>query len=81
MPDQPRLGLPAQAEKNKVVAGKYRVDYLRHHRVLKSEDAGEQGFAALDFADQIITEFVFDAAVEEFGFGEGARAKRAKGTG
>ena len=49
--DQARLGLAAQSQKNKVMARQDRVDHLRHHRILISDDAGKQRFAALDFAD------------------------------
>ena len=79
--DQARLGLPAQAEKNEVVARKNGVDHLRHDGVFVPEDARKQFLAALDFADQVAAEFVLDGPVGKFGFGEGTGAKRAEGTG
>ena len=79
--DQARLGLPAQSQQNEIVARKHGVDHLRHHGIFVSDDAGKQLLAALNLADQIVAEFVFDAAVGKFGFGKGTGAKRAEGTG
>ena len=42
---------------------------------------GNSGFAALHLADQILAQFVFDAAADQFGLGKGTGAKRAEGTG
>ncbi len=71
MPDQPRFGLPAQPQQNEIVARQNGVDHLRHDGVFVSQDAGKQRLPALHFADQIVSEFVFDGAVAEFGFGKG----------
>ena len=75
--DEPRLGLAAQAQQNEVVARKDGVHHLRHDRVFVSENAGKQLLPALDFADQIIAEFVFYGPVGQPGFGKGTLAKRA----
>jgi hypothetical protein len=50
------------------------VHHLRHHGVFVAQNSGEQFFPALDFTDQIIAEFVFDAALNQFGLGEGTGA-------
>jgi hypothetical protein len=44
------------------MAGKYRVDYLRNYCILKSKNARKEIFGALNFADEIVTEFVLDRA-------------------
>ena len=79
--DQARLGLPAQSEKNEVVARKNGVDDLRHDGVFVPENARKQFLAALNFADQVGAELVLDGPVGNFRFGEGTVAKRAEGTG
>ena len=77
-PDQPRFGLPAQAEQNEIVAREDGVDHLRHHGVLVPEDGGKQRVAALDFADQVLAELVLDAAARQLGFRKGTLAQRAE---
>jgi hypothetical protein len=59
----------------------YGVDHLRDHGVLKPENAGEEVFAALNLADEIVSEFVFDGAAGKPRFRERAFAKSAQGTG
>ena len=75
------LAWPRKPEQNEIVTRKNGVDHLRHDRVFVAEDAGKQRLAALDFADQVAAEFVFDGPVGDLGFGEGTGAKRAEGTG
>ena len=74
------FGLAAQAQQDEVVARQDGIDHLGHHGVFVAQDAGKQVFPALDFADQIIAEFVLDGPVGEFGFREGTGAQIAKGT-
>src|ERR1035437_4366193 len=75
------FGLPAQSEEDEVVARQDGVDHLRHHGILVSDDAGKERFAALNSGDQVLAEFVFDAAAGQLGFGKGTGAKRSEGTG
>jgi hypothetical protein len=42
------------------VTGEYGVDHLRHHGVVKSQDAREEIGVALNFADEVVTEFVLN---------------------
>ena len=42
---------------------------------------GNSGCSALKLADQILAEFVFDAAADQFGLGKGTGAKRTEGMG
>ena len=41
LPDEARLGLPAQSQQNEIVPREQRVDHLRHHRILVADDARE----------------------------------------
>ena len=75
--DQARLGLPAQAQQNKIVARQYGVDDVRNHTLFEADDAGKQRLAALDTTDKIIPEFVFYRAASNSVFGENALAKSA----
>ena len=75
------LGLSAQSEKNEIVARQDGVDHLRHHGIFISDDAGKELAPALNPADQVLAEFVFDAAADQFGLGKGTGAKRTEGMG
>ncbi len=54
------LGLAAEAEKNKIVAGEKGVDDLRDNTVFVAVDAGKEGFVALEATKEIAANFVFD---------------------
>ena len=60
--DQPRLGLPAQSQQDEIVARQNRVDDLRDHRLLETDDAREERLALLQFAQQILAQLILDAA-------------------
>ena len=49
--DEARLGLSAQSQENEIVPRQDGVDHLRHHGIFVAQNAGEQFFPALDFAD------------------------------
>jgi hypothetical protein len=57
------------------------VDHLGHHGILISNDSGKKLSAALNPADQVRSELIFDAATDQFGLGKGTGAKRTKGMG
>ena len=73
--------LPAQAQKNKVMARQDGVDHLGHHRVFISYDAGKELSPALNPADQVLAKFIFDAATHQFRLRKGTGAKRTEGMG
>src|ERR1019366_8028536 len=74
------LRLAAQSEKNKIMAGQYRVHDLRYHRIVVADDAGEDGPAAAQARHQVVAHFVLDAAVAHPLFGKlRAAAKLAQG--
>jgi hypothetical protein len=77
-PDQARFGLAAQAEQNEIVAREDGIDHLRHHGVFVAEHGGKERIAALNLADQVLAEFVFDAAAHLPGFRKGTLAQRAE---
>jgi hypothetical protein len=54
---------------------------LRNHAFLISDDAGKQRRVALQFADQIIAEFVLDRSAGDAVLGKRAIAKSAQSTG
>ena len=57
------------------------VDDLRHDGVFVADDAGKERFPALQFADQVLAKFVFDAAADQSGFGEGTGSEARRGYG
>ena len=57
--DQARLGLPAQAQQNEIMPRKNGVHNLGHNTIVVTDNAGEQRFTALEFADQIAPQLVF----------------------
>ncbi len=59
------LGLSAQSQKNEIMPGQYRVDDLRHHRIVVADDAGKDGPTAAQARDQVVAHFVFDAAIAQ----------------
>jgi hypothetical protein len=77
LPDEPGFGLSAKAQQNKIMTGKNGVNDLRHDRVIEAENAGKQNIPSLYFADQVISEFVFNGPVGNFGFRKGTVSKRA----
>ena len=54
------LGLSAQSEQNEVVLRENRVDELRDDGVVVADDAGEQRFAGLQLAHEVVADFLFD---------------------
>src|ERR1700676_136754 len=56
------FGLAAQAQQNKIVARKQRVDDLRNDGVFVAVDAGEKRLVVLDGAQQILANFFFHRA-------------------
>src|SRR5690606_15977002 len=56
----PALCLPAKTEQNEIVACQDRVDQLRDDGVVIADDAGKQGVAGLQLADQVVADFLFD---------------------
>ena len=79
--DEAGFGLPPQSEENKVVARQDGVDHLRNHRIFVSDDAGKERRTALNFADQVLAEFVLHSAADQFGLGKRTGTKGAEGTG
>ena len=75
------LAWPRKPEQDEIMPRKNGVHDLRHDRVFVAHNAGKQRFAALDFADQIIAEFVFDGTISQLGFGIGTVTKRSQGAG
>jgi hypothetical protein len=57
------LSLTAQAEQNKIVARKKRIDDLRNDRVVVTVNAGKDRFASFDGAEEISANFVLDRAL------------------
>jgi hypothetical protein len=74
--DEPGFGLPAQAEKDEMVARENGVDHLGYDGIVESQNAWEQRFSTLDAANQIVSEFVLDGPIGEARFGEGTVSKR-----
>jgi hypothetical protein len=66
--NEPCLGLPAQPKKDKVVTRQNGVDDLGDDGIVVAENARKQGLASLYFTDQVVTEFVLDGSVGDFGF-------------
>jgi hypothetical protein len=60
--EDPTLRLTAQSEQDEVVAGEDRVHDLRHHGVVVSHDAREQGLAVTQLANQVGSELVLHGA-------------------
>src|SRR5262249_41100037 len=79
--DQPCLRLSAQTEQDEVVPGEDRVDHLWEHGVVIAHEARGQGFTALDLADQVLADFVFNRPCAYSAFWEGTLAECAKCTG
>jgi hypothetical protein len=75
-----RLCLAAKAEEDEVVLAEDSVDDLGDDRVFITDDAGEERGLGLsggaEFRDEILTEFIFDAA-SKADWGEFAGAERA----
>src|SRR6266496_2749777 len=59
LPNDAAFGLTAQAKQNQVMPGKNRVDKLRHHCLVITNDAGEKSLAAFQLANEICPHFVF----------------------
>ena len=71
LPNDAAFGLTAQAKQNQVMPGENRVDELRHHRLVITDDAGKKSFATFQLANKICAHLVFDghalvAALDEF---------------
>src|ERR1019366_1484868 len=79
--DETGLGLAAQSKEYEVVARQDGVDHLGDDGILVSDDAGKKRLPTLNFTDQVLAEFVFDAAAGQFGLGKLTGAKRREGTG
>ena len=77
-PDDARLGLPTQAEQNEVVPGKNGVDDLWHYRIVIADHSGEQIFALLQLANEVLPQLVFHASRADPLFGEAAGFKSAE---
>src|SRR5437867_4856956 len=60
LPNDPAFGLTAQAKQDQVVPGENRVDELRHHCLVITDDAWEKSLAAFQLANEICPHFVFD---------------------
>lgn len=56
------LALPSQAEEEHVVLGEDGVFDLGEDGVVVAHDAGEEGFAATEFAEEVVAHFDFDGA-------------------
>src|SRR5436305_14070818 len=54
------LGLPAQAQKDDVVAREHGVDYLRDDGLVVADDAGEDALAAPQFVEEVRAHLVLD---------------------
>jgi len=80
-PDDTSLGLSAESEQDEVVPGKHSVDNLRDDGVLIADDPWKQRFAALELADQVVPQLVFDAAFGNKVFGESTLAQSAQSRG
>ena len=77
--DDARLRLPAQPQQNEVVPRQQRVDDVRHHCLLKTDNAREQGFLLLQLANEVLTNLVFygagcDPVLRETAGSEGAKS-------
>ena len=55
-----RLGLPAQAEEEQVVAGQDAVDDLRDNGLAVPADAGEELLAGAELADEVLAHLILD---------------------
>src|ERR1039458_2022885 len=79
--DETGLGLAAQSKEYEVVARQDGVDHLGHDGIFVSDDAGKERFPTLNFTDQVLAEFVFDATAGQSGLGKLTGAKRREGAG
>ena len=58
----PALGLTPQAEKNEVVTREDRVDELRDHGLVVSDDAGKERVTGLKLSHKVVADFLLDRA-------------------
>lgn len=66
------FGLSAQAEQQDIVLAEDGALHIGQHRIIEAEDAGENGFLAAYFFDQVVAQFLFDAAGRIAGGAQGA---------
>ena len=62
--------LSAKSQQNEVMPRKNRVHDLRNHRVVITDDAGEERLPGFEAGDQVLAHLVFHAAVLPSCFGK-----------